>query len=235
MNFGLFFLIHRVSKKINIAIDGFSGCGKSTLARAMAHELNYIYIDSGAMYRAVTWLMIQKGVNPEDTESVHQVMDEMDLHFKRIDKVNHLYLNGRHLRDEIRTMEVNNLVSQFSTISIVRSKLVQLQKKLAEKKGCVMDGRDIGTVVLKDAELKLFLVCEMDIRVARRKKELEEKNIFTTFESVKENFIERDRIDSTRDDSPLQQASDAILLDNSHLGPDQLLLKAMELAYARLG
>ncbi|HNU17423.1 MAG TPA: (d)CMP kinase, partial [Saprospiraceae bacterium] len=95
--------------------------------------------------------------------------------------------------------------------------------------------RDIGTVVLKDAELKLFLVCEMDIRVARRKKELEEKNIFTTFESVKENFIERDRIDSTRDDSPLQQASDAILLDNSHLGPDQLLLKAMELAYARLG
>lgn len=132
-----------MSKKINIAIDGFSGCGKSTLARAMAHELNYIYIDSGAMYRAVTWLMIQKGVNPEDTESVHQVMDEMDLHFKRIDKVNHLYLNGRHLRDEIRTMEVNNLVSQFSTISIVRSKLVQLQKKLAEKKGCVMDGRDI--------------------------------------------------------------------------------------------
>jgi len=224
-----------VSKKINIAIDGFSGCGKSTLARAMAHELNYIYIDSGAMYRAVTWLMIQKGVSPDDPEQVHQVMDEMDLHFKRIDMVNHLYLNGRHLQDEIRTMEVNNLVSQYSTISTVRSKLVQLQKKLAERKGCVMDGRDIGTVVLKDAELKIFLVCDMDIRVARRKKELDEKKILTTFESVKENFIERDRIDSTREDSPLQQAQDAILLDNSHLDPNQLLQKAMELAYARLG
>ncbi len=224
-----------MSKKINIAIDGFSGCGKSTLARAMAHELNYIYIDSGAMYRAVTWLMIQKGVSPDDPEQVHQVMDEMDLHFKRIDMVNHLYLNGRHLQDEIRTMEVNNLVSQYSTISTVRSKLVQLQKKLAERKGCVMDGRDIGTVVLKDAELKIFLVCDMDIRVARRKKELDEKKILTTFESVKENFIERDRIDSTREDSPLQQAQDAILLDNSHLDPNQLLQKAMELAYARLG
>lgn len=141
----------------------------------MAHELNYIYIDSGAMYRAVTWLMIQKGVGPDNPEQVHQVMDEMDLHFKRIDMVNHLYLNGRHLQDEIRTMEVNNLVSQYSTISTVRSKLVQLQKKLAERKGCVMDGRDIGTVVLKDAELKIFLVCDMDIRVARRKKELDEK------------------------------------------------------------
>ncbi len=201
----------------------------------MAHELNYIYIDSGAMYRAVTWLMIQKGVSPDDPEQVHQVMDEMDLHFKRIDMVNHLYLNGRHLQDEIRTMEVNNLVSQYSTISTVRSKLVQLQKKLAERKGCVMDGRDIGTVVLKDAELKIFLVCDMDIRVARRKKELDEKKILTTFESVKENFIERDRIDSTREDSPLQQAQDAILLDNSHLDPNQLLQKAMELAYARLG
>ncbi len=201
----------------------------------MAHELNYIYIDSGAMYRAVTWLMIQKGVGPDNPEQVHQVMDEMDLHFKRIDMVNHLYLNGRHLQDEIRTMEVNNLVSQYSTISTVRSKLVQLQKKLAERKGCVMDGRDIGTVVLKDAELKIFLVCDMDIRVARRKKELDEKNILTTFESVKENFIERDRIDSTREDSPLQQAQDAILVDNSHLDPNQLLQKAMELAYARLG
>lgn len=201
----------------------------------MAHELNYIYIDSGAMYRAVTWLMIQKGVGPDNPEQVHQVMDEMDLHFKRIDMVNHLYLNGRHLQDEIRTMEVNNLVSQYSTISTVRSKLVQLQKKLAERKGCVMDGRDIGTVVLKDAELKIFLVCDMDIRVARRKKELDEKNILTTFESVKENFIERDRIDSSREDSPLQQAQDAILLDNSHLDPNQLLQKAMELAYTRLG
>lgn len=218
-------------KKINIAIDGYSGCGKSTLAKALAKKLKYIYIDSGAMYRAITYLLLKEGIYPEDTPNIDRILSEMDMHFKQEGFIDQLYLNGVHLEKELRTMEVNNMVSQYSTISNIRTQLVRIQKQQAVRKGCVMDGRDIGTVVLKDAELKLFLVCDMDIRVARRKKELEEKEIFATFETVKNNFIERDLIDSTREDSPLQQASDAILIDNSMLSPDELLNKALDLAF----
>ncbi|MCO6461064.1 MAG: (d)CMP kinase [Saprospiraceae bacterium] len=218
-------------KKINIAIDGYSGCGKSTLAKALAKKLKYIYIDSGAMYRAITYLLLKEGIYPEDTPNIDRILSEMDMHFKQEGFIDQLYLNGVHLEKELRTMEVNNMVSQYSTISNIRTQLVRIQKQQAVRKGCVMDGRDIGTVVLKDAELKLFLVCDMDIRVARRKKELEEKEIFATFETVKTNFIERDLIDSTREDSPLQQASDAILIDNSMLSPDELLNKALDLAF----
>lgn len=221
-------------KKINIAIDGYSGCGKSTLAKALAQALDYIYIDSGAMYRAVTYHMIQCGVNHLDDHEVEKALENIHLNFVRLGNVNQLTLNGRHLENELRTMAVNEMVSHYSTISSVRAKLVQIQREVAAQKGFVMDGRDIGTVVLKDAELKLFLICDMDVRVARRKKELDEKNIFATFESVKHNFIERDRIDSTREDSPLQQAPDAILIDNSYLGSEELFRKALDLAYERI-
>ena len=220
--------------KINIAIDGYSGCGKSTLAKALADALGYVYIDSGAMYRAVTYYMIDTGVDPSDLSQVLKSLDEIDLNFVKKGNANMLILNGRVLEDELRTMEVNELVSHFSVISEVRSQLVKIQKSLAEKKGFVMDGRDIGTVVLKDAELKLFIICDMEIRVSRRKKELDDKNIFATFESVRKNFIERDRIDSTRADSPLRQAPDALLIDNSHLTSESLLQLALDLAADRI-
>jgi len=218
-------------KKINIAIDGFSGCGKSTLAKSLANKLDFIYIDSGAMYRAVTYMFLQNGISPNNVAAIEQEMAAMDMHFKRKGNADQLYLNGQHLEDELRSVEVTGQVSHYATISAIRARLVQIQQEQAVHKGCVMDGRDIGTVVLKDAELKLFLICDLDIRTARRKKELDEKEIFSTFESVKKNFIERDRIDSTRADSPLIQASDAILLDNSFLSQEELLNKALDMAY----
>lgn len=221
-------------EKINIAIDGYSGCGKSTLAKALAAALDYVYIDSGAMYRAVTWFMLSKNVAPDDLENVHAMLDEVDLSFIRENNTNRLLLNGRHLDDEIRTMEVNNAVSHYSTISSVRKHLVLLQQQISKSKGVVMDGRDIGTVVMPDAALKLFLVCELETRVARRKKELDTKQIFSTFESVRANFIERDRIDSTRADSPLKQAADAILIDNTHLTEEQQFDLAMKLVMQKI-
>ena len=158
-----------MEKKINIAIDGYSGCGKSTLAKALAEALDYIYIDSGAMYRAVTFHMIKRKINKENIADLEEALEEIDLNFKRVGNSNHLYLNGEYLENELRTMEVNGSVSFFSTISQVRTKLVDIQKSLAERKGFVMDGRDIGTVVLTNAELKLFLTCDLETRVMRRK------------------------------------------------------------------
>lgn len=218
-----------MEQKINIAIDGYSGCGKSTLAKSIAESLNYIYIDSGAMYRAVTYFMIKNRTDLSDPVDVEKALSRIDLNFERIGNFTHLYLNGEYLENELRTMDVNEAVSFVSTISMVRSNLVEIQKNLAKRKGFVMDGRDIGTVVLKDAELKLFLICDMDTRVARRKKELDHKNIFATFEDIKQNFLDRDRIDSTRSDSPLRQAEDAILIDNSNLTEPDLLALALSL------
>lgn len=204
------------------------------MARALAESLDYIYIDSGAMYRAVTYYMIQRNVNKDNIFEIEEALEEIDLNFIRVGNSNHLYLNGTYLEDELRTMEVSGSVSYYSTISQVRSKLVEIQKNLARRKGFVMDGRDIGTVVLKDAELKLFLICDLEIRVKRRKKELDNKNISATFESVKQNFIDRDRIDSSRADSPLKQAQDAKLIDNSYLTPAQLLRLAQDLVRLKI-
>ena len=223
-----------MEKKINIAIDGYSGCGKSTLAKALAEALDYIYIDSGAMYRAVTFHMIKRKIDKENIAEIEEALEEIDLNFKRVGNSNHLYLNGEYLENELRTMEVNGAVSFFSTISQVRTKLVDIQKSLAKRKGFVMDGRDIGTVVLTNAELKLFLTCDLETRVMRRKKELDDKNILATFESVRENFLERDYIDSTRADSPLIRASDAILIDNSTLTQEALLSYCLELVAEKL-
>ncbi len=222
-----------LEKKINIAIDGYSGCGKSTLARSLASSLNYIYIDSGAMYRAVTYYFIKNGITLSNPEEIDIALEKIDLNFERVGNLTHLYLNGQYLENELRTMEVNASVSFVSTISQIRSNLVRIQKNLAKRKGFVMDGRDIGTVVLKDAELKLFLICELETRVQRRKKELDSKNIFATFEDIKQNFQERDRIDSTRSDSPLRQADDAIQIDSSNLTEKDLLALALDLVTER--
>ncbi|MFM7728641.1 MAG: (d)CMP kinase, partial [Flavobacteriales bacterium] len=209
--------------KINIAIDGYSSCGKSTLAKAIAKELNYIYIDSGAMYRAMTLYALQHGfVTPEGKVNEAEFVSALDtvmINFKyNTDTLKYeTYLNGQNVDREIRTLQVSNNVSPVSTIKEVRQKLVRLQKRMAEAKGVVMDGRDIGTVVLPDAELKLFMTADPAIRAKRRFEELKTMGVDASIEDVLKNISQRDAIDTTRAHDPLVQAPDAIVVDNSHL------------------
>ena len=219
---GLLFL-DSVKPKINIAIDGYSSCGKSTIAKAIAKELNYIYIDSGAMYRAMTLYALQHGfVSPEGKVNEQAFVASLDLvmiNFKyNTDTLKYeTYLNGQNVEREIRTLQVSNSVSPVSTIKEVRQKLVRLQKRMAESKGVVMDGRDIGTVVLPDAELKLFMTADPAIRARRRYEELKSMGVDSSFDEVLKNISQRDAIDTTRAHDPLVQASDAIVVDNSNL------------------
>ena len=211
------------AKKIIIALDGHSSCGKSTYAKRIAAELGYAYIDSGAMYRAVTLACMDAGLfdstdapSPEDVESrLDQV--ELDLRFNPEKQRTEIFLNNRMVEDLIRTMEVSNHVSFISTLPAVRRKMVEYQRKLGEGKGVVMDGRDIGTVVFPGAEMKIFLTASEEIRAMRRYKELIEKGMPADYDDVLENISKRDRIDSTREDSPLKQAEDALVLDNSRM------------------
>lgn len=209
--------------KINIAIDGYSSCGKSTLAKAIAKELNYIYIDSGAMYRAMTLYALQHGyVSAEgkiNEEAFVASLDMVLINFKyNTDTLKYeTYLNGQNVEREIRTLQVSNNVSPVSAIKEVRQKLVRLQKRMAESKGVVMDGRDIGTVVLPDAELKLFMTAEPAIRAKRRFEELKSMGVDASMEEVLKNISQRDAIDTTRAHDPLIQTPDAVVVDNSHL------------------
>ena len=200
-------------RKIIIAIDGYSGTGKSSTAKQVSEHLNYIYIDSGAMYRAVTFYFLNNGVDLRDDQQVSNALKNIRIEF--MDGCT--FLNNRKLDEEIRSMEVNRNVSQVAALSSVRSKLVEMQRKLGMNKGVVMDGRDIGTVVFPNAELKLFMTAEMDIRVERRRMQLLRRGINESFDSIKQNFIKRDRIDTGREDSPLKKADDAIEIDTSHL------------------
>lgn len=204
-------------KKIIIAIDGYSSCGKSTLAKELAHQLNYIYIDTGAMYRAVTLYFIQHNTDINDPQAVKAALSEISVKFRKIKGQIHTFLNNQDVETEIRSMQVSELVSQVSAVSSVRSFLVRQQQEMGKKKGIVMDGRDIGTVVFPNAELKIFLTASAEIRASRRKLEYDLKGINISLEEVMANLAHRDHIDSTRDDSPLKQADDAVLLDNSHL------------------
>ena len=208
-------------KKINVAIDGYSSCGKSTLAKDLAKSLGYLYIDSGAMYRAVTLYFIQNEVNIESEPEVLAALEHIDIDFSVTPNGKFTLLNGVNVEAEIRKMTVSDRVSEISAIPSIRKKMVEQQKKLAAAKGVVMDGRDIGTVVIKDAELKLFLTAEPDIRAKRRFDELKSANIDTDLEAIKTNLLSRDKIDSTREDSPLMQAPDAILLDNSYMSREE--------------
>lgn len=220
------------SKKITIAVDGFAACGKSTLAKALAKELNYAYVDSGAMYRAVTLYFLDNNIDLADKEAVQKALDEqIYIEFRNIDGNNHTFLNGIDVEEEIRSFRVSDFVSPVATVSAVRRTLVKIQQAIGKNGGIAMDGRDIGTVVFKDAELKLFLTASIEERTNRRLQELKSKNIvdFTT-EAVAENLKTRDHIDSTRADSPLMQAEDAIEIDNSLLTPDEQLAYALELA-----
>lgn len=209
-------------KKITIAIDGFSSCGKSTMAKDLAREIGYIYIDSGAMYRAVTLFSIENGIfhgDAIDTEALKSRMKDIHISF-RIDPDTgrpNTYLNGVNVENKIRTMEVSSKVSPISALDFVRTALVEQQQAMGQEKGIVMDGRDIGTTVFPDAELKIFVTASPEIRAQRRYDELKAKGQEASFDEILENVKERDRIDQNREVSPLRKADDALLLDNTAL------------------
>jgi len=209
-------------KQITIAIDGHSSCGKSTMAKDLAKEIGYIYIDTGAMYRAVTLFALQNGLITEagiDGEGLKQRMADIMITFQLNEETGRpdTYLNGVCVEKDIRTMEVSKYVSPIATLGFVREAMVDLQRLMGEAKGVVMDGRDIGTVVFPDAELKVFVTASVDVRAQRRFDELTAKGEKCSFDEIRANVIERDRIDSTRAISPLRQAEDAIVLDNSNM------------------
>jgi cytidylate kinase len=222
------------SLPIIIAIDGYSSCGKSTLAKGMAHALQYVYLDTGAMYRAVTLYFLNNGINYNDPEAVNQALGFINIHFERIDGQNHTFLNGEDVERAIREMRVSEHVSPVSTLSAVRRAMVRQQQAMGRKRGIVADGRDIGTVVFPDAELKIFLTADPDVRTSRRHLELAAKGIDAEWDDIRRNLLERDRIDSTRADSPLRQADDAVVIDNTLLSEEQQLQKALELAQDRI-
>ena len=225
--------------KITIAIDGFSSCGKSTLAKALASELGYIFIDTGAMYRAVALYCFNQGwitTDGIDESSVVNNLDKISLHFERNLENSKLeiFLNNCNVEKEIRTLEISQLVSKIASIKQVRSKLVFEQQKMGENGGVVMDGRDIGSVVFPNAELKLFVTASPEIRVERRYKELLLTEPTISKDAIKANLEERDYLDTTRTESPLIQTDDAILLDNSNLSQDEQLSVALNLVKERL-
>lgn len=209
-------------KRLIIAIDGYSACGKSTTARAVARILGYRYIDTGAMYRAVTLYFLDHHVAITNPKEVARALDNITISF-RVNPAgdSDTYLNGLNVEQEIRELRVAESVSQVSALKPVREKLVQQQRKIGKDKGIVMDGRDIGTVVFPDADLKFFMTADITVRAERRQRELLEKNILADLDSVIQNIMERDRIDTTRSESPLRQAPDAIVLDTTHLTIDE--------------
>lgn len=221
-------------KKIIIAIDGFSSCGKSTLAKALAKELNYGFVDSGAMYRAVTLYLIQHKIDLQNVPAVGKALEAIQIRFVASSSGNRTYLNGQDVEEQIRTMEVSEWVSPVAAIPIVRRAMVKQQQEMGKEKGIVMDGRDIGTVVFPEAELKLFVTADPDVRAQRRFLELKNKGQEIELEEVRKNLQERDHIDSTRADSPLRQADDALILDNTNFTPAQQLKVALDLAQAKI-
>ncbi|MDD3969499.1 MAG: (d)CMP kinase [Proteiniphilum sp.] len=220
-------------KKINIAVDGFSSCGKSTVAKGLAKHLGYIYIDSGAMYRAVALHALRKGWITEtgmDKEALQQHIGDIAIAFKTNNKgEQETFLNGENVEREIRTLKVANGASRVSTLGFVRHELVRQQQLMGKEKGVVMDGRDIGTVVFPDAELKLFLTASPEVRARRRFDEMTAKGEDPLFEEVLANVKERDLRDTSRTESPLRKADDALELDNSHIGIDEQLQWAMDM------
>lgn len=214
-------------KKIIIAIDGYSSCGKSTLAKSLASHLGYTYIDSGAMYRAVTLFLLDHGIKVEEQGRVQAALQDINIRFA---ENNHTLLNGRDVEKEIRQMAVSNYVSEVAAVPEVRRAMVRQQQQMGEERGIVMDGRDIGTVVFPKAELKIFLTADPEIRARRRYDELAQKGQEATLEAVKANLTHRDHIDSTREDSPLRQAADAVIIDNTLLNREEQLERAIFLA-----
>lgn len=217
------------NRKINIAIDGHSSCGKGTLAKALAKELNYLFIDSGAMYRAVTLFMLKNKIRPDNHVEIASALKEIQINFKYNKESNRYetYLNKENVEQEIRELAVAENVSYYSEVSQIRQFLVKQQQEIGKNKGVVMDGRDIGTVVFPDAELKIFMTADVNTRAERRYKEMAELGKDVSIDAIRKNLTERDKIDSNRIDSPLQLAKDALLMDNSHLNKQEQFEIAM--------
>lgn len=214
--------------KITVAIDGYSSCGKSTLAKSLAQKLHYNYIDTGAMYRAVTLYCLRAGIIQNSKIDLPKLLAELknitvSFLYNTTTKTSEVILNDEHVEKEIRTMEVASNVSAISSIKEVREKMVSLQRQMGKDKGVIMDGRDIGTHVFPDAELKLFMTADTDVRTQRRLDELSSKGEFHTFDDVKHNLQKRDHDDSTRKESPLLQAEDAVVLDNTDITKEEQL------------
>jgi CMP/dCMP kinase len=223
-------------RKIVIAIDGYSSCGKSTTAKAVAAELGYAYIDTGAMYRGVTLYLLEHNIDFADLPRVEQALHELQIAFKRNRKTgrNELCLDGVVREDEIRQMRISNLVSEVSGIPAVRHAMVRQQQRMGRKRGVVMDGRDIGTTVFPDAEVKVFMTAEVVTRALRRQEELATKNEHVPVEDIVENLRKRDHLDSTRTESPLRRAPDAVLLDTTHMMIDEQVDFVLERVSAKL-
>lgn len=218
-----------MKKNLVIAIDGYSSCGKSTLAKALAKKLGFIYIDSGAMYRAVTLYFLRNKINVADDAQVIDALQHIELNFHSRDYESHITLNGEEVSDEIRLMPVSENVSEVSAHKLVRHEMVKQQQRMGKSKNIVMDGRDIGTTVFPGAPVKFFMTADPKIRAERRFKELESKgNNTTTLEEVFENLAHRDYADTTRKESPLVRAEDAIILDNTDLTQEEQLNFALD-------
>lgn len=226
-----------MSNKIIIAIDGYSSCGKSTLAKALATKLEYVFIDTGAMYRSIALYFLRNNIAFDDQSAIINALQNIKLHFEfnAATQKSDIYLNGENVESLIREMSVSSKVSEVAAIGAVRDFAVAQQQAMGAHKGIVMDGRDIGTVVFSQAELKLFVTADPLIRANRRLKELQAVDPTITLEVVSENLQHRDLIDSTRAHSPLRQADDALILDNSHITKQQQFEIALKWAMERIG
>ena len=207
------------NKKIIIAIDGLSGCGKSSTAKLLAKEMSYKYLDSGAMYRAVTLYIIENSIDYQNLKKLNNILDEIRLEFIKENTSDsyQIFLNNKNVEKKIRSKKVSELVSEISKISIIRKKLVKMQRKIGDNKGIVMEGRDIATVVFPDAELKIFMQADINVRAKRRLKDFEKIGKKISLKEVKSNLLERDNKDSSRKDSPLKITSDSLILDTTSI------------------
>ncbi|MDX1941015.1 MAG: (d)CMP kinase [Saprospiraceae bacterium] len=222
-------------KKIVIAIDGPSASGKSTIAKALAKSLHYAYVDSGAMYRAVTLFFLENHIEIDNLEAVKNALSHISIRFIRNENGNNTLLNERNVESEIRQMRVSEYVSQVAAIAEVRKAMVKQQQEMGKDKGLVMDGRDIGTVVFPDAELKIFVTSDVEQRARRRYEELLKKGQSVTLGEVLENLRERDHIDSNRAIGPLRKAEDAFEIDNTRLSPEEQLSLAIKMVETKIG
>ena len=214
----------------NIAIDGPAGAGKSTIAKRVSGELSFIYVDTGAMYRSIALYLLRKDISATDVEAVKAALEDIEIAIQYVNGEQHVLLNGEDVSGQIRTEEVGNMASKSSALPCVRAKLLELQKKLAREHEVVMDGRDIGTNILPDAQLKIYLTASVDTRASRRYKELIEKGTDCDLEAIKKDIEQRDYQDMHRETAPLTQAKDAVYLDSSDMTIDQVVEKIKSLA-----
>ena len=214
----------------NIAIDGPAGAGKSTIAKRVSGELSFIYVDTGAMYRSIALYLLRKDISATDVEAVKVALEDIEIAIQYVNGEQHVLLNGEDVSGQIRTEEVGNMASKSSALPCVRAKLLELQKKLAREHDVVMDGRDIGTNILPDAQLKIYLTASVDTRAIRRYKELIEKGTDCDLEAIKKDIEQRDYQDMHRETAPLMQAKDAVYLDSSDMTIDQVVEKIKSLA-----